>query len=206
MASTLGVLATANAIKSHLDTSFDDFDDELFEHNKPHVYLVRPEDFGRTGQGAQLSRPAVCIFVYRIEINRATRAGWSAVGHVDGRSHLPLDIHFLISALGKSAEQELGLLGMATGCLEDRPVLASPQLDAKSGFAPGETVQVLFDEVAPDVIMRVFEALSATYRVSLPYLARVVRIDGRAATPAPDVSTVVGGVTPSVESLLGAAS
>jgi hypothetical protein len=205
MASTLGVLATANAIKSHLETSFEEFDGVLFEHRKPHVYLVRPEDFGRAGHAAQLSRPAVCLFIYRIEINRATRAGWSAVGHVDGRSHLPLDIHFLISALGKSAEQELGLLGMATGCLEDRPVLAPPQLDSKSGFAPGETVQVLFDEVAPDVILRVFEALSATYRVSVPYLARVVRIDGRIATPAPDVSTVIGGVKPSVNSL-GAAS
>ena len=204
MASTLGVLATANAIKSHLDASFSEFDDELFEQTKPNVHLVRPEDFGRAGNGAQLSRPAVCVFVYRVEINRATRAGWSAVGHVDGHSHLPLDIHFLISALGRSAEQELGLLGMATGCLEDRPVLSTPQLDHKSGFAPGETVQVLFDDVAPDVILRVFEALSATYRVSVPYLARVVRIDGRNATPVPDVSTVIGGVTPSVNSLLGA--
>jgi hypothetical protein len=204
MASTLGILATANAIKSHLEAAFDEFDGQLFEDTKPNVYLVRPEDFGRAGQGAQLSRPAVCIFVYRIEINRATRAGWSAVGHVDGHSHLPLDVHFLISALGKSAEQELGLLGMATGCLEERPVLAPPQLDSKSGFAPGETVQVLFDDVAPDVILRVFEALSATYRVSVPYLARVVRIDGRAATPAPDVGTVIGGATPSVSSVLGA--
>jgi hypothetical protein len=92
---------------------------------------------------------------------------------------------------------------MITGCLEERPVLAPPQLDQKAGFAPGETVQVLFDEVAPDVILRLFEALSATYRVSVPYLARVVRIDGPTATPTPDVSTVIGGITPSVDSLLG---
>jgi hypothetical protein len=202
MASTLGILATANAIKSHLETSFADFDHALFD-DKPKVYLVRPEDFGRAGQGAQLSRPAACIFVYRVEVNHATRAGWSAEGHIDGRSHLPLDIHLLVSALGKSADQEIGLLGMITGCLEERPVLAPPQLDQKAGFAPGETVQVLFDEVAPDVILRLFEALSATYRVSVPYLARVVRIDGPTATPTPDVSTVIGGITPSVDSLLG---
>jgi hypothetical protein len=202
MASTLGILATANAIKSHLESSFANFDAVLFD-SKPNVYLVRPEDFGRAGQGAQLSRPAVGIFVYRVEINHATRAGWSAEGHIDGRSHLPLDIHFLVSALGKSADQEIGLLGMVTGALEERPVLSPPQLDQKAGFAPGETVQVLFDEVAPDVILRLFEALSATYRVSVPYLARVVRIDSRTASPTPDVSTVIGGVTPSVDSLVG---
>lgn len=202
MASTLGILATANAIKSRLEVSFENFDHGLFE-SKPSVHLVRPEDFGRAGHGAQLSRPAACIFVYRIDVNHATRAGWSAQGHIDGRSHLPLDIHFLVSALGKSAEQELGLLGMATGCLEERPVLAPPQLDQKADFAPGETVQVLFDEVPPDVILRVFEALSATYRVSVPYLARVVRIDGQIVAPGPDVGTVIAGITPSVDSLVG---
>jgi hypothetical protein len=197
MASTLGLLAAATAIQTHLGQCLGAFDDELFNHTRPLVHLVRPEDFSRTGQGAQLARPAVCLFVYRVEINRATRAGWSAVGHQDGRSHLPLDVHFLISALGNSAEQELALLGMATGCLEDHPIFAPPGLDPVAGFAPGEAIQVLFGDVAPEVILRVFEALSATYRVSVPYIARIVRIDGPVPRPAPDVATVVAGLVPS---------
>lgn len=201
MATTLGVLAAATAVQAHLAESLGQFDGGLFNQTRPVVHLVRPEDFGGAGQGIQLARPAVCLFVYRVEVNRATRAGWSAVGHHDGRSHLPLDIHFLISALGNSPEQELALLGMAAGCLEDQPIFSTPGLDPAAGFGPGDSVQVQFGDVAPEVMFRIFEALSATYRVSVPYVARIVRIDGPVPRTGTDVATVVTGLMPTVDAV-----
>jgi len=52
------------------------------------------------------------------------------------------------------------------------------------------------DEISTEAVMRTFDSLAADYRISVPYIARVVRLDGRRVTPAPDVTTVIKGATP----------
>jgi hypothetical protein len=44
--------------------------------------------------------------------------------------------------------------------------------------------------------MRTFDSLDADFRLSVPYLARIVRVDGRNVEPPSPATTVVAGLAP----------
>jgi len=159
------------------------------------VTLVRTEDFDRKHQNQVIKPPCLTIFLYRVDFNKQVRASWSAVGSVDGRGHLPLDLHFLLTAWAADAEKELLILGRALQAMEGMPILSGPLLYASGGFAPNETVQVVLEEVSTEAVMRTFDSLPTDYKLSVPYVARVVRLDTLTATPSPPVLTVAGGST-----------
>jgi hypothetical protein len=158
--------------------------------------LIRTEDFESPGTpSSAIQPPSLSIFFYRVDFNKAMRAGWSAVGSMDGRSHLPLDLHFLITPWAGNADWELRILGRAMQVLETYPSLAGPLL-AGSGWGAGDSVQVVMEEVSTEAVMRTFDSLPHDYKLSVPYVARVVRLDGLQATPLPDVFEAVTGLTP----------
>jgi hypothetical protein len=66
-------------------------------------------------------------------------------------------------------------------------------------WLPGDMVQVVTDDLAMDSMSEAFQALSTDYRLQLPYLARVIVIDGEPQPVGPRVATVAGRVdrTPS---------
>jgi hypothetical protein len=160
------------------------------------AYLVRSEDFDQTTpMSTIIVRPALSIFLYRVDFNKTMRAAWSGVTAHDGMPHLPLDLHFLLTPWGENAEAEGAILGRAMQCLDSTPILSGPLLHQSSDWAPHEAINVLMDEMTTEEVMRTFDSLAADYRISVPYIARVVRLDGRRATPAPDVTTVIKGTT-----------
>lgn len=142
--------------------------------------------------------PVLTIYCYRIDTNRAMRAAWSGVGARDGLAHLPLDLHFLLTAWATNAEDELRILGRAMLSLETTPVLSGPLLLPSSDWAPNEAIQVTLDDVSTEELMRTFESLPGKFRLSVPYLARVLRLDARHSDLAPRVTTAITGVTPTV--------
>ncbi len=158
--------------------------------------LVRTEDFDRTSISTIIVRPALSIFLYRVDFNKTMRAAWSGVTHHDGRSHLPLDLHFLLTPWADNAEAEGAILGRAMQALDATPILSGPLLHQSGDWAPNEAVSLLMDEISTEAVMRTFDSLAADYRISVPYIARVVRLDGQRATPAPDVTTLIKGATP----------
>ena len=157
--------------------------------------LVRTEDFDPKNLGL-IPKPFLSIFAYRVDLNKATRAGWSAVGHLDGRGHLPVDLHFLLTPWASDADSELRIIGRAMQALDATPILAGPLLLPFGEFGPGESVQLVLEDVPTDAVMRTFDSLPTDYKLSVPYLARVVRLDARAAAPSPPVLTVVSGKAP----------
>jgi hypothetical protein len=80
--------------------------------------------------------------------------------------------------------------------LDETPILSGPLLHQSGDWAPNEAVNLLLDEIETEAVMRTFDSLAADYRISVPYIARVVRLDGQRVTPSPDVSTLVTGKTP----------
>lgn len=158
--------------------------------------LIRTEDLLRE-PGSLIDPPCITIYPYRVALNAVTRPGWSAAAYRDGVSHLPLDIHFLLTAWASDASRELTLLGRAMQCLEEKAVLSGPLLDPGASWAPQEAVQVCIGEITTEDVMRTFDSLPADFKVSVPYVARVVRLSGRVAEPAPDVATVTTGLTAS---------
>jgi hypothetical protein len=150
------------------------------------------------GQPDGIQNNTLTIMLYRVDVNKNTRAAWSAVGSFDGHAHLPLDFHFLITAWAANAEDEYRILGRAMECFEVTPILSGPLLESSANWAPNETVQVVLGEITTEEVMRTFDSLPHDYKLSVPYIARVVRIDSAQAVPTPDVATVVQGVVPSL--------
>ncbi|MCC6539700.1 MAG: DUF4255 domain-containing protein [Bryobacterales bacterium] len=194
MADFSALAATGNSIVRLLNASFQE--QEPVEDKKTKALLVRTEDF--TNPGASIPAPALSIFFYRVDFNRTMRASWSAVGSQDGLAHLPVDLHFLITPWAENADHQLRILGKSMQCLESTPVLSGALLDASAGWAPSEAVQLMLGEISTEEVMRTFDSLPTEYRLSVPYLARVVRIDGRRARPTAPVTTLVAGATPTV--------
>jgi hypothetical protein len=158
--------------------------------------LIRTEDFDAPGTPASsIQPPALSIYLYRVDFNKAMRAGWSAVGSVDGRSHLPLDLHFMITPWAGNADWELRILGRAMQVLETYPSLSGPLL-AGTAWGAGDSVQVVMEEVSTEAVMRTFDSLPHDYKLSVPYVARVVRLDGMVAVPPPEVLEAVAELEP----------
>jgi hypothetical protein len=155
--------------------------------------LVTTEDF-RDGEGSALPSTGVSVFVYRVDVNSATRAAWSSVAAVEGRSQLPLDLHFLLTPWASNAVHELQILGKAMQCLEDTPILTGPLLDPAGGWAPREAVQIVLGEITTEEVMRTFDSLPRDYKLSVPYIARVVRLTGTGDPRAPEVHTALTGI------------
>jgi hypothetical protein len=160
------------------------------------AFLIRTEDFDQSGNGSIIQRPGLSIFLYRVDFNKTMRAAWAGVGLQDGRSRLPLDLHFLLTPWADNAESEHAILGRAMQCLDSVPILSGPLLHPSGEWQPNEAVNLLMDEISTEAVMRTFDSLPTDYRISVPYIARVVRLDARVAHPSPPVTTVVSGKVP----------
>ncbi len=154
--------------------------------------LVRTEDLKDTNRSTVLAAPALSILLYRVDINKTMRAAWSAAGSQDGQAHLPLDLHFLLTPWASNPGHELSILGCAMQSLEVTPHLGGPLLDADAGWAPNEVVQICPADITTEDVMRTFDSLPIDFRLSVHYVARIVRIDRKADRRGPEVTTAVG--------------
>jgi uncharacterized protein DUF4255 len=190
------ISAAGKTIERLLNACFEA--DQPIGNNRPtHAILVRSEDFNRPNeQSATIPGTALSIFLYRVEVNKVMRAAWSSVASVDGQVHLPLDLHYLLTAWADNAEWEQQILGKAMQCLEASPSLTGPMLYPTAGWTANEAIHLIVEDLGIDSLMRTFDSLALDYRLSVPYLARIVRLDGKAVEPPASSSTVITGLTP----------
>jgi hypothetical protein len=160
--------------------------------------LVQSADF-RTGANSTGVVPAyaLSVFLYRVDFNKTMRAAWSALGSLDGQSHLPVDLHFLLTPWADNAVNEQRILGKAMQCLESTPIVSGPLLYPTTSWAASEGVQFVLEDVGTEAVMRIFDSLEAEFRISVPYIVRVVRVDGTTVNAPPTVTSVVTGRTAS---------
>jgi hypothetical protein len=158
--------------------------------------LARTEDFNNGG-GGLITPPCLSIFLYRVDFNKTMRAAWSGVGSVDGFGHLPLDLHYMMTPWASDPELEHRIIGRTMQALETTPILSGPLLTPAGGWAPNEAVQILLEDVPTEWVMRTFDSLPTDFKLSIPYVARVTRIDSRQRYGQRDVTTVVSGLVPS---------
>jgi hypothetical protein len=145
---------------------------------------------------AVIQYPAISVYCYRISVDRETRPGWSAVAYADGIPRIPLRMHLLIAAWDTAVESELEYLGLTAQILESESILTGPLLHNSGDWSAGDAIQVVCDDLALDSMSEAFQALTTDYRLSLPYLARVIRLDGRLESVGEPVATVAAaGVT-----------
>ena len=122
------------------------------------------------------------------------------MGSGDGRSHLPLDLYFLLTPWADNAEYELRILGKSMQCIDSNPILNGPLLHPSTEWATNESVQLLIGEISTEAVMRTFDSLPTDYRLSVPYIARIVRLDSKSLVTDQPVTTTGTGIRPRVSS------
>ncbi len=196
MATSAGIAGVAKSIERLLKLRFGE-EEPTTGSTPTKVKLVTTENFRR------VDLPALTIYLFRIDLNRVMRPAWSAAGYEDGRGHLPLDLHFLLTAWAADAEDEYRILGRAMECLEASPILTGPLLNSLNAsiWTASDSIQLLVDEVPSESILRLFDLLPVKHKLSVTYLARVLRLDTRPVVPDMPVGTIVEGLIPSVGSM-----
>ncbi|QNM98662.1 DUF4255 domain-containing protein [Chitinimonas koreensis] len=195
MSGFAGIAAVGKSIERMLNLAFTERQPVAGRNTR--AVLVKTEDLMHRNVQTAIGPYALSIFLYRVDFNKAMRAAWSAVGSADGHGHLALDLHFLLSAWADNAEHEHLILGRAMQAIEYTPVLSGPLLYAPA-LAPAladepqpgsaEAVQLLLEEISTEALMRTFDSLPTDYRLTVPYVARVVRIDTYEGRPTPPVT------------------
>ncbi|MFL5493835.1 MAG: DUF4255 domain-containing protein [Gemmatimonadales bacterium] len=129
--------------------------------------LATNEDFGT----------ALTLYLYRITMNEHLR---NAPRQGPGGTQVPLsvDLHFLLSAWADKPLAEHTTLAWAMQQLQQRPLLELSSLSPEADWESTDYVQVIPAELSTEDIMRIWDALDPSYRLSVSYIARVIRIDG----------------------------
>ena len=196
MAGFAGIAAAGRTIERLLNAAFDEEQPIPGLGPRTRAVLVRTADFEPAVVATNIGSPALSIFVYRVDFNKTMRAAWSGVGTHDGRGHLAVDLHLLLTAWADNAEFELRILGRAMQAIETTPILNGPLLDPSTDWAPNESVQLVLEDISTEAVMRTFDSLPTDYRLSVPYIARILRIDSRVARTEGFVTTLVVGTVP----------
>jgi hypothetical protein len=119
----------------------------------------------------------VLIFLYRASINHHVRN----VGRIaaPGARPVPLsvDLHYLVTFWAASAENEQLVLAWTMRELHEVPVIDGSILSREAAWTPEDVIQLIPEEISNEDLMRIWDSIEPEYRLSLSYIARVVRID-----------------------------
>ncbi len=133
----------------------------------------------------------VTAYLFRIGIDPHLRNTGSALRPGDPATRpLALELHYLLTAWADSALAEQSVQSWVMLQLHQRPLLDRSILSAAGGWGAGDQVQIVPSELAHEDMMRIWDALDPAYRLSVAYVARVIRIEREAApTGRPVVAT-----------------
>lgn len=128
------------------------------------------------------------LFVYRIFCNGAFRTPPSRISDQGARfdTQLPIEVHFLVTIWGTQASFQNELAGWIMRLLEDTPILPASFLNSSvpGVFHDDETVDIILAELRTEDLFRIWDVLGLNaYQLSIPYVARVVKIDSLQPKP-----------------------
>lgn len=117
------------------------------------------------------------LFLYRVTVNEHQRQQRPAAMSPEQQAPLGLDLHFLLSAWAGTAQEETVPLAWAMRQLYLHPILDASSLSPEAGWGPDEVIQIIPSELGTEDMMRIWDALAPPYRLSVSYVARLVRLD-----------------------------
>jgi len=180
MADFSGIAAVGSSIEKYLKHCFNET--QPISDKTTSVFLARTEDLNKE-TSSLISTPCLALYLYRVDFNKVMRGAWSAVGARDGDSHLPLDLHFLFIPWAENADYECRIIGRVLQCMENMPIFSGPLLDPITHWGSRDAIQIYLEELSTEDVMRTFDSLPLDYKLSIPYVARIVVVDGQQAQP-----------------------
>jgi hypothetical protein len=136
--------------------------------------------------GQDFSAPmttGVSVFVYQVNLDPVQRTLPPSLPH--HKRPLQLHVSMLLTAWAKDASTEHELLGWVMRAIADNPILSSGFLNAAAAavFGPDETVDLTPLELTNDEVFQLWQVLPSSLQLSVPYLARVIRIESELVEP-----------------------
>jgi len=144
--------------------------------------VYQGKDFATAATQTQITT-GVSVFVYQVSVNKVQRTlPPSTLQH---RRPLPLDVWLLLTAWAGDASTEHTILGWAMRTIDDNPILSSGFLNAAvpDVFLPQETVELVPAELTNAEIFQLWQVLPNSLQLSVPYVARVVRVESELTVP-----------------------
>lgn len=163
----------------------------------PGVSSVLPEcsfqqlSGGTLSAGFTPSGNELTLYLFRLRHDTSLRTTGDTRTPSASRSRpLSLELHYLMTAWSGDDFAEQTILSWAMRELHMRPAFDRSRLIPTERWRADELVQVVPAELSNEDLMRVWDALRTSYRLSVCYLARVVRVDSLVeATAGPVVAT-----------------
>lgn len=131
----------------------------------------------------------VTLFLHRITTNDQFRSTSRLSDSDNKQPVLFLDLHYLITYWGREAQAEQKLLAWTMQQLQSSPILDKSILTTDAKWETTEMVQLIPADLSLEDILRIWDALGPKYRLSVSYIARVVRIDRSIPSGLPVVAT-----------------
>jgi hypothetical protein len=181
MANLFAIHSVGNSLVTFLRNSYPE---SLREDHGCTFRLLSSGELAEIGNiGTTLS-----LYLYRVTMNEHLRNLGQAGGVLDRNVPLAVDLHYLLTVWANSALAEHTILSWAMRQIHLHPVLNISSLSPEADWGPGDVVQLIPAELSNEDVMRIWDALEPSYRLSVSYIARVVRIDADAG---PDARPVV---------------
>lgn len=191
MTNPRAIHAVGASVVSYLNKAFEIGGKDLTGVAACKAQLLASSDFTRIDN--VLALPALTLYLFRITMNEHARNVRRPVGARIEDVPLAVDLHYLLTAWADSAEEEQTTLAWAMRELYLHPVLDAAALARDAGWEPGDVIQIVPSELSTEDIMRIWDALEPSYRLSVSYVARVVRVDrDRGPEERPVVATRYG--------------
>jgi hypothetical protein len=179
MANYSAIYSVGNSIAQYLQNQYPP---DLATNFACQFKLISSTEIATEDSGSSPLDQTVSIFLHRITINENFRAATVLKDSSNTQPVIFLDLHYLLTYWGTSAQAEQVVLGWAVQQLQSSPILDNSILTSDGGWSATESVQLVMADLSLEDILRIWDALGPKYRLSVAYLARVVRID-RAITP-----------------------
>jgi hypothetical protein len=135
-------------------------------------------------QPPQQLNTGVSIYLHRVafSVTRRNLPPRKTLAGKRFRPSTPIDVHFLITAWGRSAEEQQALLGWVIRTVEDTPVLPAGLLNRFAGdrgevFRDNETIELVGDVLSLQDWYNLWEIAKHNHQASVSYIARMICLD-----------------------------
>lgn len=170
MANLFAVHSISNSLISYLRNTYP----ETLQQQHPCEFTLFS-----SGQLAELGEltTTVSLFLYRVTLDEHLRNQERLQPDRRRNVPLPLNLHYLLTVWSNSAEAEHNVFTWAMRQLYQQPIFNRSLLANDADWGSDEFLQVIPAEISNEDIMRIWDAIEPSYRLSFPYVVRTIQVN-----------------------------